>query len=125
MEEFFTFDDHWAKYKKHSDKCQQKNYSLTKTIVYWLVPLWYKMFIFFLLANLLNIGNPFLLKAFIDWIEEEDPEDLKGWLIWIGISLIAIVKAFFNQHGMRAGFKTMLGCMFVFYGLYFRKLENI
>ena len=62
----------------------------------WLFPYWFFIFFGFLMGNLLNIANPFLLKAIIDWLVDEDSDQLWGYLIFIGIALIAILKPFFN-----------------------------
>jgi len=76
-------------------------------------------------GNLINIINPFILKLFIEWIEEDDPEAWKG-LLYFGIfTLIGITKPFFHSHGMKAGHRSLIAINIIFFGLVFKKLENI
>ena len=94
-------------------------------ILKWLIPFWFWIFFGFFVSNVINIGNPFLLKEFIDWIEDEQAESKRGIIIFILITTIALIKPFFSVHAMRSGIRTSVAINIVFYGLYFKKFEEI
>ncbi len=75
-------------------------------------------FIGFLLGNLLNIANPFLLKEFINWIEDDDPKTSTGYILFALFTIVALIKPFLHAHAMKAGHNTLISMYIVIFGLY-------
>ena len=119
LDQIMTYDYHLKKFNAYKEQKTKEGWSFPKIIIRWLIPFWYFIFVGFLVGNLMNIANPFLLKAMIDWLVEDDSSMTKGYLVFAGIALIAIIKPFFNQHGMRAGFRVSVLANIILYGMYF------
>lgn len=96
MDQIMTYNYHLNLFNTYRQKKEKLGWSFPKIMIRWLIPFWYFIFVGFFIGNVLNIGNPFLLKEMIDWLVDDDSSNLRGYMIFMGIALIAIIKPFFN-----------------------------
>ena len=115
------FDDFYAYY------CKKKklNWQLMKIIFFYILPIWIYLLLGHLISNLLSIVYPFALKALINWFNDPEASITKGYLLCSAIFAVAIIKPFLQEHAARKGHDTVTIEMGIFFGMYFKKLENI
>lgn len=93
LDDFLTYSNHIKKFTVYREEKQKLGWSFVKIFVKWVIPIWLYIFTGFFLSNIINIANPFLLKALINWLIVNDG-DSKGIGLFFGILLVSFIRPF-------------------------------
>ena len=125
LEENQKFDKVYNDFIKYLTKQSKKGWNFQKCFIRFILPTWYLKLIGNLIANILALSYPFLLRAIINWFTADDPSDKSGyWLVCI-IFVVSLSRSIFIVQGMAAGRRCMILIYHIIYGMYFNKIERI
>lgn len=125
LKKTLLFENFFSKFIIYYKKKKKEKKTSANIIIKYMIPIWFKSFIFHLIGEIITIFLPFFLREIINWFNDPEGTTKRGYILCTLILIVFLIKEFGYEHGKKIAYESSVQLTHVIFGLIFYKLENI